>query len=180
MPLKERLVGRALPLSTGRHQMDMLLQTALPLRDGMRNNSKLGFADQRQERFGQQAGASKTMLSSSQEAVLAYSRTLKANPYERINFTLNIWLFLCTAFIIAMIAIAVNFGADGEQRSRGAAFATIWSLLLLCALCFGVNFAVRKRRTNMMIGFFFGVTFAMPVAEFASIKSTLKFIAGHI
>lgn len=94
----------------------------------------------------------------------AYANSLKADPAERINFTWYLTLFLCAVLVITSIAVAVDLDDAGKSGSRGAAFAAIWSMLLMIALCFGGTLVLRKFRTDIMIGFLVGAVAMMCVS----------------
>ena len=58
--------------------------------------------------------------------------------------------------MICSIAAAVKLDGDNDGPDRGAAFAAIWTMLLVCLFAVGGTLVLRKYRTNMMFGFFLG------------------------
>mmetsp|Transcript_10380 Transcript_10380/g.33203 ORF Transcript_10380/g.33203 Transcript_10380/m.33203 type:complete len:205 (-) Transcript_10380:121-735(-) len=93
--------------------------------------------------------------------LISYARSLKADPAERINFTWYLTLLLCGILVITATVVAVDLDEDGEESSRGAAFAAIWSMLMMIALCVGGTIVLRKFRNDMMIGVLLGVVVMM-------------------
>lgn len=56
------------------------------------------------------------------------------------------------------MAAAIKLDSDNDGADRGAAFTAVWTMFLVLLFAVGGTLVLRKYRTNMMFGFFLGVS----------------------
>jgi len=88
--------------------------------------------------------------------VVQYVETLREEPAARMTLAVYLTMGLSVVLVIVAFAVAVDLSADQKHGTAGAAFAAIWSMLLMLALCVAGGVIVLRHRTPLAVGFLLG------------------------